>query len=152
MTEAPTFEDIFTVMSRASVGDKAARVAVPASADVDDTATKFALALNILLDDLALTALEKERELAKHGRLATRLQTLAEASREFSAATGDLDHLLEVVARRIGEEVGDLCTIRTVTDDGEWLEPGGGGYHADPELVSMMHNVALAGRQRVGER
>jgi PAS domain S-box-containing protein len=152
MTEAPTFEDIFTVMSLASVGDKRARVTVPDSPHLDDTATKLALALNILLDDLTLTAMEKERELAKHGRLETRLQTLADASREFSAATGDLHHLLDVVARRVGEEVGDLCVIRTVTDDGEWLEPGGAGYHADPELVAMMHNVALAGRQRVGER
>jgi two-component system, cell cycle sensor histidine kinase and response regulator CckA len=152
MKSAPSFDDIFAAMSAASVGDMAARVAVPDDAEVEDVPTKFALSLNILLDDLALNAADAQRELVVRGRLAARLQTLADASREFSAATGDLPHLLEIVARRIGQAVGDLCVIRTVTDDGEWLEPGGGGYHADAELVDLIHRVALAGRQRVGAR
>jgi PAS domain S-box-containing protein len=50
--DSPSFDDIFAVMSSASVGDLAARVAVPASAHVEDTATTFAIALNVLLDDL----------------------------------------------------------------------------------------------------
>jgi two-component system, cell cycle sensor histidine kinase and response regulator CckA len=148
----PTFEDIFAVMAAASVGDMAARVAVPEDAQIDDTATKFALALNILLDDLALKAADAKREVAERGRLAARLQILADASHEFSAATGDLRHLLDVVARRLGEAVGDLCVIRTLTDDGEWLEPGGAVFHVDADLVAVVQEVALAGRQRVGER
>ena len=152
MSPAPSFDDIFAVMSAASVGDMAPRVAVPDDAQVDDTATRFALALNVLLDDLALKAADAQRELAERGRLAARLQTLADASQEFSGATGDLRHLLDVVARRLGEAVGDLCTIRTLTDDGEWLEPGGAGYHADADLVAVMHKVALGGHQRVGQR
>ena len=56
MKLAPSFDDVFTVMSAASVGEMAARVAVPEDAQLDDTATKFAIALNILLDDLAARA------------------------------------------------------------------------------------------------
>jgi two-component system cell cycle sensor histidine kinase/response regulator CckA len=149
---APTFEDIFAVMSTVSVGGMAARVAVPDDPQIDDMATKFALALNILLDDLALKAADAKREVAERARLAARLQMLADASHEFSAATGDLRHLLDVVARRLGEAVGDLCVIRTLTEDGEWLEPGGAVFHVDADLVAVVQEVALAGRQRVGER
>jgi PAS domain S-box-containing protein len=49
----PTFEDIFAVMATASIGDPTARVRLPADPDLDDLATRFALALNVLLDDLA---------------------------------------------------------------------------------------------------
>lgn len=58
MTRAPTFDDIFAVMSAASVGDTAARVPVPEAPRPNDVPTRFALALNLLLDDLALRAVE----------------------------------------------------------------------------------------------
>ncbi len=60
MSGAPSFDDIFAVMSAASVGDMAARVVLPAEPQLDDTATKFAIALNILLDDLSNRARELE--------------------------------------------------------------------------------------------
>jgi PAS domain S-box-containing protein len=123
---------------------------MPEHPQLDDTATKFGLALNVLLDDLAVSAADVQRELAERGRLASRLQILADASREFSAATGDVDHLLEVVARRLGELVGDLCVIRYLSEDGEWLEPKGGFYHRDPELLAATREM-MSSRQRVGE-
>ncbi len=52
MSGAPTFDEIFAVMAEASVG-KATRVTISDAEQPDDTATKFALALNVLLDDLA---------------------------------------------------------------------------------------------------
>ena len=58
MKNAPSFDDIFAVMAAASVGDLAARVTVPDEPELDETETKFAIALNILLDDLALRAEE----------------------------------------------------------------------------------------------
>jgi two-component system cell cycle sensor histidine kinase/response regulator CckA len=54
MTARPSFDDVFAVMSAASVGDDDARVPIAADADYDDPATKLAVALNMLLDDLAL--------------------------------------------------------------------------------------------------
>jgi PAS domain S-box-containing protein len=151
MNRALCFDDIFAVMAAASVGDLVARVPVPDDPPLDDTATKFAIALNILLDDLALSASEVKRELAEHRRLAGRLQILTDASREFSAATGALDRLLEIVARRLGESLGDMCAVRIVSEDGEWLETRGAVYHRDPDLLEATREVMLSGRQRVGE-
>ena len=76
---------------------------------------------------------------------------MVEAAREFSATTYDLDHLLDVVARRLGELVGDMCAIRAITEDGEWFETNGATYHRDPELLVALREVALLGRQRIGE-
>jgi PAS domain-containing protein len=58
MKSAPSFDDIFAVMAAASVGDLTARVSIPDNPPLDETETKFAIALNILLDDLALRASE----------------------------------------------------------------------------------------------
>jgi PAS domain S-box-containing protein len=55
-----SFDDIFAVMAAASVGDLTARVSLSEDPQLDDTATKFAIALNVLLDDVALRARELE--------------------------------------------------------------------------------------------
>jgi PAS domain S-box-containing protein len=98
------------------------------------------------------------RNLAGQLRHAQRMETLgrlggilAEASHEFSAATYDLDRLLDVVARRLGELVGDMCVIRAISEDGEWLESRGAAYHRDPDRLAATREVMLSGRQRVGE-
>jgi signal transduction histidine kinase/CheY-like chemotaxis protein len=61
MTGAPTFDDIFAVMSAASMGDAAARVEVPDDPALDDPATRLGISLNMLLDDLAFRVAERER-------------------------------------------------------------------------------------------
>ena len=61
MTPAPSYDDIFGVMSRACAGDSSARVALPDAPDLADPATRFAIALNVLLDDLAFRVRERER-------------------------------------------------------------------------------------------
>ena len=94
---------------------------------------------------------EAGRETAERKRIADRLRILADASREFSAATYDLDRLLDVVAQRLGTLVGDMCTIRAVTEDGEWLEAKGAVHHRDPELLAAMRESMFSSRQRVGE-
>jgi light-regulated signal transduction histidine kinase (bacteriophytochrome) len=60
MIRTVSFADIFAVMAASSVGDRAARVQLPEDPDLDDTATRLAIALNILLDDLAHQARELE--------------------------------------------------------------------------------------------
>jgi PAS domain S-box-containing protein len=151
MPVSPSFDDIFAVMTAASLGDAKARVVVPASPPADDAPTTFALTLNRLLDDLERKTSEGRRELAEHRRLAKRLQVLADSSREFSDATGALDRLLEIVARRLGETLGDMCAVRLVAQGGAWLESEGAVYHADPELHAAVRAVILSGRQRLGE-
>lgn len=58
VSHAPNFDEIFEVMAAASLGDAKARVHVPEEATADRTETRFAIALNILLDDLAARAAE----------------------------------------------------------------------------------------------
>ena len=94
---------------------------------------------------------DARRERAEGKRIADRLQSLVESAREFSEATYDYDVLLDVVARRLGELLGDSCSIRAVTEDGEWLEATGAVYHRDPELLAATRAVLVSGRQRVGE-
>ncbi len=90
------------------------------------------------------------REMAAQCRLLEeRLRIVAEASQEFSAATYDAPRLLEAVARRLGEIVGDLCAIRTVSEDGLWLEANGAAYHRDAELLAATRALMLTA-QRVG--
>jgi PAS domain S-box-containing protein len=60
MNRAPNFDDIFAVMSAAAVGDSEARVAIPEKPDIEDLATRFGIAVNVLLDDLQYRSKEAE--------------------------------------------------------------------------------------------
>lgn len=70
MTPSPTFDELFNVMSAVSVGDLSARVSLPRKPSLENNMeTKLAVALNLLLDDLAfrhesLGAKNKELEIA----------------------------------------------------------------------------------------
>jgi len=61
MNPKPTYQDIISVMAKASIGDATARVAVPECPDDDDEAAALAVALNMLLDDLDLRHQELQR-------------------------------------------------------------------------------------------
>jgi two-component system cell cycle sensor histidine kinase/response regulator CckA len=61
MTRAPTFDDIFAVMSAASLGETTARVALPEEPDLAHTPTRFAVALNVLLHDLDYRVKQREK-------------------------------------------------------------------------------------------
>ena len=93
---------------------------------------------------------EARRALGEREQMAARLGLLADASQEFSEVTGDYDRLLDVIARRLGELLGDLCTIRAVSEDGKMLERGA-VYHRDPETVAQAHDLLAAHPQAVGE-
>jgi PAS domain S-box-containing protein len=94
---------------------------------------------------------EAARAEAESKRLAERLRILVGVSLEFSAASANYHLLLDTIARRLGESIGDMCSIRAVSEDGEWLESTGGIYHRDPALSDAMKEVMSSGRQRVGE-
>jgi PAS domain S-box-containing protein len=116
MKRAPSFEDVFAVMSAASVGNVTARVHVPQDPELEDVPTRFGLALNVLLDDLSFRMTSAER-------MAERLRILTEASKEFTATTQDLDRLLESVAHRLADSVKDFCLVLLVSEDQRELLP-----------------------------
>ncbi|HEX2870292.1 MAG TPA: PAS domain S-box protein, partial [Polyangiaceae bacterium] len=81
-----------------------------------------------------------EREAAERRRMAGRLRLLAETSHEFAEATVDYERLLATVARRLAEVVGDLCSVRAVSEDGQMFEDGA-VHHADPEVATWVHEL-----------
>jgi PAS domain S-box-containing protein len=91
MNGAPSFEEIFAVMSAAATGDAEARVAIPENPDIGDTATRFAIAVNVLLNDLNFRAKEagdayqaNQAELER--QMAERTRQLRQSEEKFSKA------------------------------------------------------------------
>ncbi len=85
------------------------------------------------------------------GLIAARLRALSSVSRELAAASHDTAALLELAARRLGELVGQMCTVRLVSDDGEQLEAATGLYHPAPGDVAPLLEVLRDSPQRRGE-
>src|SRR5688572_13274169 len=69
------------------------------------------------------------------------MRLMSEALHEFAEATSDYPRLLAVVARRVSETIGDVCSVLLLSDDKEWLE--GQAYHdRDPEVTRQYAAVA----------
>lgn len=81
----------------------------------------------------------------------SRLNVLADCSREFAISTTDYDRLLDAITRKLGEELGELCGIRLLTKDGLALERSGSVYHADPSILELATSVILKVPQAVGQ-
>jgi PAS domain S-box-containing protein len=74
-------------------------------------------------------------------RSADRLRVLADASRAFAEAGGDRQVLLDRMARIFAERLRAACTIRLISDDGEWLDIAALGHYDPAELVNMRDSI-----------
>jgi signal transduction histidine kinase len=84
-------------------------------------------------------------------RMEDRLRLLSELTREFARSTGDYRGLLELVARRLGETIGETCLIRMVPADGMHFDTCGGLYHPDPSFADAWREQVHANPQRIDE-
>jgi signal transduction histidine kinase len=85
-----------------------------------------------------------------HERQANRLRILAESAHAFAEATTNVNRLLQLVARKFADLVGDGCYIRLLSADGVSLEPVA-TYHPDPEIERFLHETTDTIALRVGE-
>lgn len=69
---------------------------------------------------------------------------------ELVAAGDDLDRLLEMIARRAAEVVGEASVLTTVSDDGRTLEPAA-VHHPDAEVREFMRAVLASEPYPMGE-
>jgi PAS domain S-box-containing protein len=69
------------------------------------------------------------------------MRLLAEALHEFAEATSDYPRLLAVIAKRVAESIGDVCSVLLLSDDKESLE-GTTYYDRDPEVARQYAAVA----------
>ncbi|MES1174568.1 MAG: ATP-binding protein [Myxococcales bacterium] len=96
--------------------------------------------------------IEARRELEQRQRMAERLRVLAQASRDFAAATTDYRRLRHLIAQTIGENLGEICSIRLISRDGEWLHAEDATvFHSDPTIAREFSELTLGTALRVGE-
>jgi PAS domain S-box-containing protein len=80
---------------------------------------------------------QAEEELRKN---AARTQALADISGTLATVHLDYQAVLDAAARRTTELIGDACSIRLVSDDGQWLELAS-LYHPEPKTLAFLREI-----------
>jgi PAS domain S-box-containing protein len=96
--------------------------------------------------ELALRSMNRVVEKA-----AVRLRVLAESSHQFAETTDPRD-LVELVARRLAELVGDGCGVRLIARKGDEFEATVSAmYHPDPAIAAALRDLAASEPIRMGQ-
>jgi signal transduction histidine kinase len=112
---------------------------------VADLARRAAVALdNARLYQEARMAEERVRKQAE------RIKALEEASNAFAMARLDLDNVLVTIAQQVGDMLGDVCSIRLISDDGQLAIPVA-FHHTNPEAFELFKTLRSFGPRRVDE-
>ena len=77
-----------------------------------------------------------------------RFLALSETFRAFAECTADYTSLVETVAQRLTDLIGDACVVSLATEDGTWLDPSA-ACARDTEATALLR-AALASPRRDG--
>lgn len=88
-----------------------------------------------------------EAEACRH---AARLRTLGDVDRLLAEAGLDLPAVLDVIAHKVSEVIGEGCVLQLVREEEACLEPVA-VHHPDPEARWVLKGTVHARRQKVGQ-
>jgi PAS domain S-box-containing protein len=103
---------------------------------------KDELTLLKAISDQAAQAIANARLFQTVSEHAARMEVLAEISRTFAEAGLDYQSILNTVARRTSELIGDSCVITLFSQDGQRAFPVA-FHHPDPGARALMHEALL---------
>jgi PAS domain S-box-containing protein len=81
---------------------------------------------------------------------AARLAAQAELSRLFDEAHLDAHLVVDILARRTAELIGDACVVTRISDDGQLVMPVA-FHHANPKAEAVLSGVLFGSSSPVGE-
>ncbi len=115
-----------------------------------ETFTKMARSLQASTEERARMLLRETEARREAEAERTRLQVLAGLSRALAESRLALQSILDTTCRQLAERIGDVCTLRLISSDGQWLEVSAVG--ARDAVVEKHTRFLLESRpQRVTE-
>ncbi len=118
----------------------------PIEASISQTEVGGQKLYTVILRDIT----ERKRAEAQIQLNITRTQALSELSRALAEVSLDYPAVLETLARRMAELIGEACAIRLISDEGQWLHPAT-LYHPHPEALAGMRHLLATVPQRLDE-
>lgn len=90
-------------------------------------------------------------DITEEKQAARRLDVLANASRVFAGAAADARRGFEGIARHVAELIGDMCSIRLLSADGQTFEAPLGIWDVDPTYRDLLRdNPSVASLEAIG--
>jgi PAS domain S-box-containing protein len=91
------------------------------------------------------------RDITHEKQAARRLDVLANASRVFAEAAADVRRGFEAIARHVAELIGDMCSIRLLSADGQKFEAPLGIWDVHPSYRALLQdNPSIASVEAIG--